>query len=296
MNTTKTVAMKTRTSQLPPVKVAIQGVKGAFHEIAALNYYQDKALEIVPASTFDEVVDFIEKGTTADVGLMAIENTIAGSLMYNYTLLKNSQLSIVGETYLRIKQNLMTLPGVKMQNLKEVHSHPIAISQCRKFFSQYPHIRLVEMEDTALAAKNIMEKGWTHIGAIASTLAAEMYGLDIIAPSIETNKKNFTRFLVLNRKNQAAAIEDVNKVSLCFSTPHEVGSLYKVLAVLAAYNVNLTKIQSTPIIGKEWEYMFFVDFVINGTVGYQQAINAIEPITKDLTILGAYQIGKHFEY
>lgn len=296
MTTTTAAKMTTQAIDQQFIKVAIQGVKGAFHEIAALNYYQDAKLEIVPAHTFDDVVDFVEKGGKSDTGLMAIENTIAGSLMYNYTLLKNSELSIVGETYLRIQQNLMTLPGVKIEDLKEVHSHPIAIAQCRKFFSQYPHIRLVEMEDTALAAKNVSEKRLGTVGAVASTLAAEMYGLDIIASSIETNKKNFTRFLVLNKTADKTVVEKVNKVSLCFSTPHQVGSLYKVLAVLAAYDVNLTKIQSTPIIGREWEYLFFVDFVINGPVGYQQAINAIRPITSDLRILGAYQTGEHFEY
>lgn len=277
-------------------RVTIQGYKGAFHEIAARNYHSDENISIVPAHTFDDVVDFVEKGEDADLGLMAIENTLAGSLMYNYTLLKNSKLRIIGETFLRIKQNLMVLPGVKIEDLKEVHSHPIAIAQCRKFFANYPHIRLISTADTALSAKNIREKQLTDVGAIASTLAAELYDMEILGASIETNKKNFTRFLVLQHEDRLPIIENINKVSMCFSVNHEVGSLYKVLAVLAAYNVNLTKIQSTPIIGEEWQYQFFVDFVINGDVGYQQAIDAIRPITKSLKILGTYQTGEHFEY
>ena len=172
----------------------------------------------------------------------------------------------------------------------------MAIAQCRKFFRDYPHIRLVEMEDTALSAKLIREKELKHIGAIASTLAAELYDMDILAEGIETNKKNHTRFLVVDRIDEPNQIAGPEKVSLCFSVDHSVGSLYKVLAVLAAYNINLTKIQSTPIIGKPWEYRFFVDFIAAGKQTHEQAIEAIMPITKELKILGAYKQGKHFEY
>ena len=227
---------------------------------------------------------------------MAIENTLAGSLMNNYKLLSSSSLHITGEVFLRIKQNLMVWPGQKIEDLKEVHSHPIAIAQCRAFFSQYPHIRLVETVDTALSAKRIREEERKDIGAIASTLAAELYELDIIAAGIETNKKNHTRFLVLEKSADSKENCIKNKVSLCFAVDHEVGSLYKVLAVLAAYNVNLTKIQSTPIIGRPWEYRFFLDFVMEGAVTYEQAIQAIQPLTTDLQVLGVYQKGEHFEY
>lgn len=294
MNTQTTSTTSSDTEQAP-LKVTIQGYAGAFHEIAARHCFDQRALEIVPSHTFDQLVEKIEKGEEADVGLMAIENTLAGSLMNNYHLLNESRLSIVGEVYLRIKQNLMTLPGVRIEDLEEVHSHPIAIAQCRAFFQEHPHIQLVETVDTALSAKTVRDKKLKNVGALASTLAAEMYELDIIAAGIETNKKNHTRFLVLNREEDAK-VETVDKVSLCFATDHEVGSLYKVLAVLAAYNVNLTKIQSAPIIGRPWEYMFFVDFVVEGKVGYQQALDAIKPLTHDLRVLGTYQRGKHFEY
>ncbi|MEL6942377.1 MAG: prephenate dehydratase, partial [Bacteroidota bacterium] len=276
-------------------KIVIQGYEGAFHQIAANLYYDDKAIEVVPARTFDELVKKTEQEEGIDAALMAIENSVAGSLMYNYDLLRQSNLQITGEVYLRIKQNLMVLPGTKLEDLKEVHSHYMAIAQCRAFFSQYPHIKLIEAADTALSAKEIRDNNWTEVGAIASTLAAELYSLDIIGNSIETNKQNYTRFWVLEKTSNIKP-EEVGKVTLCFATDHEVGSLYRVLSVLSAYNVNLTSIQSTPILGKPWEYRIFIDFVTAGKLSYQQAIEAIRPLTYDLKVMGQYQMGKHFEY
>lgn len=278
-----------------PLRVSIQGYAGAFHEVAARHCFQDQPLEIVPAHTFEDLVGMVEAQEEADIGLMAIENTLAGSIMRNYTLLQQSGLHITGEVFLRIKQNLMVLPGVRMEELREVHSHPMAIAQCREFFTRYPNIRLVETVDTALSAREVSENGWSHIGAIASTLAAEMYGLEIIAPGIETNKKNHTRFLVLE-KGQPKLDAALEKVSISFATDHEVGSLYKALAVMAAYNVNLTKIQSAPIIGHPWEYQFYVDFVVQGKVGHKQALDAIRPLTRNLQVHGVYACGEHYEY
>lgn len=275
------------------VNVCIQGYEGAFHELAARRCFEEFEVNPVPADTFDELVKKVETGEV-EIGIMAIENTLGGSLNLNYNLLNESRLSVVGEVYLRIVQNLMALPGQKIEDLKEVWSHPMAIAQCRKFFRQYPHIRLIETNDTALSARHIHERGLTGVGAIASELAAELYELEILEPSIETNKKNHTRFLLLRREEEVVEPGFINKVSLCFSTDHEVGSLYKVLAVLAAYNVNLTKIQSRPIVGEPWEYLFFVDFVIEGKVGWKQAIEAIKPLTQYLKVLGAYQRGRHF--
>lgn len=276
-------------------RVAIQGYAGAFHEIAARYYFEEQSLDIVPAHTFEDLVDMTEAGEDTDLGIMAIENTIAGSLIGNYKLLNKARLKITGEVFLRIQQNLLTLPGVRIEDLTEVHSHPIAIEQCRVFFRQYPHIRLIEAADTALSARHLSETRSATTGAIASALAAQMYGLQILAPSIETNKKNHTRFLVVEREAEARIHPHADKVSICFATDHAPGSLYKVLAVLAAYNVNLTKIQSTPIIGKPWEYLFFVDFVTEGEVGHQQAIDAIRPLTRHLNVLGVYERGRHFE-
>ncbi|MFK7931950.1 MAG: prephenate dehydratase, partial [Saprospiraceae bacterium] len=241
-----------------PLRIAIQGYQGAFHEIAARFYYDKRPIEIVPAHTFDDLIQMMEDGEVADVALMAIENTIAGSLMYNYNLLNQSELQITGETYLRIKQNLMVLPGVKIEDLKEVHSHPVALAQCRKFFANYPDIKLVSKVDTALCAKKVQKKQKRRTGAIASTLAAEMYDLEIIGESIETNKMNYTRFLVLERKLDANISEKANKISLHFTVKHEPGSLQKVLSVISAYDANMSKIQSAPIVGKQWQYRFFV--------------------------------------
>jgi len=292
------VAPTTESDETTPqtLRVGIQGYEGAFHEIAARLCFKDINVKIVPAHTFDDLVGLVEANEFTDVGLMAIENTLAGSLMSNYNLLKASNLKIVGETFLRIKQNLLVWPGQKIEDLKEVHSHPIAIAQCRAYFRQYPHIRLVETVDTALSARRVREENLLHVGAVASTLAAELYELDILAAGIETNKKNHTRFLVLQKEEAVRSLENTNKVSLCFSTGHEPGSLYKVLAVLAAYNVNLTKIQSAPIIGKPWEYMFFVDFVAEGELSIAQAIEAIRPLTHELDLMGVYQQGEHHEY
>lgn len=294
MITTATDSSSSTSQPASPLRVSIQGYAGAFHEIAARHCFRDTPLEIVPAHTFEDLIAMVERGEQADVGLMAIENTLAGSLMHNYKLLHKSSLSITGEVYLRIKQNLMALPGQRIEGLHEVHSHPIAIAQCLKFFERYPHIHLVETVDTAWSARNIREKGMEGVGAIASTLAAGLYQMEILAEGIETNKKNHTRFLVLQGDRPAPEAE-AEKVSLCFSVDHTVGSLYKVLAVLAAYNANLTKIQSAPIIGRPWEYRFFLDFVTEGKVGHQQAIEAITPLAHNLKVMGVYRKGEHYE-
>jgi len=292
---TATAPAEEISAPLHPLRVAIQGVSGAFHEIAARQYFSPETVEIIPALTFDELVGMVENGIQADVGLMAMENTLAGGLLGNFRLLNESRLHASGEVYLRIRQNLMALPGVEIEDLTEVHSHPIAIAQCREYFRQYPHIRLVEAEDTALSARNIRDQELQRVGAIGSSLAAEIYGLNMLAESIETNKKNQTRFLVLRREAEVTENPASDKVSLSFSVDHEVGSLYKVLAVLAAYHANLTKIQSMPIIGKPWEYLFFLDFVAEGKLSYQQAVDAIRPITHNLKVLGVYPKGTLIE-
>ncbi len=275
-------------------KVAIQGYPGAFHDIASRHYFQGKKIEIVPGHTFDDLVDLI-LNKRVDVGLMAIENTLAGGIMSNYYRLLENNLKATGEIYLRIKQNLMALPGQQLADLTEVHSHPMAIAQCKKYFLQHRHIRLVEAEDTALSAKMIADGKMKNTGAIASSLAADMYGLEMIAESIETNKQNYTRFLVLERENEQHINEQADKVSLCFSVSHQVGSLHKVLSVMAAYELNLTKIQSIPIAGKQWEYFFFVDFICDGQVKWHQGIESLKPLVHDLKILGVYKQGKHIE-
>jgi prephenate dehydratase len=279
-----------------PLKIAIQGVQGAFHEIAARYFHTADDIEIVPADTFDILVQKVESGE-ADAAVMAIENTIAGSILRNYNLLNNSNLRIKGEVFLRIKQNLMALSGVKIEDLKEVHSHPIALQQCVDFFEKYPHIRLVEAHDTALVAREIKEKKLKKIGAIASELAAEIYGMNILAPAIETYKKNYTRFLYISKDDQTfdTHTPQFDKVSVVFSTNHTVGSLHKALDVLSKHNCNLTKIQSAPIMDKPWEYMFFVDFTIGNYSDYPKAMLELLRVAAEVKVLGEYKSGEYHE-
>jgi len=278
------------------LRVGIQGFPGAFHEIAARLCFEGRPIDIVPCLTFEELVEKLEAGEEMDAALMAIENSLAGSLMANYKLLDQANLMAVGEVYLRVKQNLMVLPGVKIEDLTEVHSHPVAIEQCLEFFRQYPHIQLIRTEDTALSARNVREKGLKTVGAIASTLAADLYEMEMLAESIETNKKNYTRFLVLQRADQAITDPDADKVSISFGVSHTVGSLHKVLAILSAYNFNMSKIQSAPIIGQPWEYRLFIDYVAEGHVSVDQAYEALRPVTHNLKLLGAYKQGTLYDF
>ena len=286
----------TDTSERKEKRIVIQGYAGAFHQIAAQLYFENEIIEITPTDSFEELVRITENPDRADIALMAIENSVAGNIAYNYDLVRQSKLKITGEIYLRIRQNLMTLPGVAIEQLTEVHSHYMALAQSREFLRHYPHLKLIETSDTALSAKAIRENDWQHVGAIASTLAAELYNLEIIAPSIETDKENYTRFWVLERENAPTKTESAEKVSICFSTDHEVGSLYRILSILSAYHINLTSIHSRPILGKPWEYRIFVDFVAAGKLSYEQAIEAIRPLTYDLTVMGMYEVGKHHDY
>ena len=281
--------------QSPKRKVAIQGVQGAFHEIAARRFHTDEEIEVVPADTFDILIQTVESGKS-DAAVMAIENTIAGSLLRNYNLLNNSNLRIHGEVFLRIKQNLMALPTIRIEDLEEVHSHPVALQQCEDFFLKYPKIKLVEAHDTALVAKEIRELGLTKIGAIGSELAAEIYDMNILAPGIETYKKNFTRFLYITKENlMDPLLPDFDKVSLVFSVNHTVGSLHKALDVLSKNNCNLTKIQSAPIMDKPWEYMFFVDFVLGQYSNYPKAMVELHRVVGEIKVLGEYRSGEIFE-
>ncbi|WP_116127508.1 prephenate dehydratase [Lewinella sp. IMCC34183] len=280
----------TSTTATRQLRVSIQGYAGAFHEAAARMHFSEREVVTVPGHTFAEVVDQVERGES-EVALMAIENTLAGSLMENYDLLQRSQLRITGEVYLRIRQNLMALPGVAIEELREVYSHPIALMQVREFFKAWPRIKLVESADTALSARHVMECNDRTRGAVAHTLAAELYGLDILAQGIETNKLNHTRFLVLERGREVE-YEAGDKVSMSFSVSHEAGSLSRVLMVLDAYKINLTKIQSTPIVGRPWQYRFYVDFLLNGHITVAEALAGIQPITQELRILGVYPAGE----
>ena len=271
-------------------RIAIQGIKGCFHEQAAYLFYEKEGLEkpqIVECSTFDDLYKRMDDGT-ADAAIMAIENTVSGGLLPNFELLRKYDRKIKGEVFLRIKQNLMTLPGQKIEDLYEVRSHYMAINQTRPYFDEYPQIRLVEYADTARSAADIAKEGIKGVGAIASELAAEIYGLEIIAESIETYKQNFTRFLILDDALQVDQSR-INKASMCFTLPHKPGSLTHVLTILSFYDMNLTRIQSLPIPGQEWQYFFYVDIKFEGYERYQQALSAVKPLMTDLNILGEYE-------
>ena len=275
-----------------PLRITIQGVPGAFHEIAARQFF-GAGCEVVPALSFPELFEKTADPALADAAVLAIENSIAGSILGNYKLLLNSDLRIVGEVYLRIQQNLMSLPGVTITDIREVHSHPMALAQCAEFFKAWPRIRLVESEDTAESAAHIARHRAKHIGAIASTLAAERYGLHILAPGIETVRENYTRFLAVCRNGTATGMPQANKVSACFTTTHQPGSLAKVLTLLADSGANLTKIQSMPILGKPWEYRFFADFIAAASGQIPDILERLAAATADLKILGIYPEGKN---
>ncbi|HNR08955.1 MAG TPA: prephenate dehydratase [Saprospiraceae bacterium] len=288
---------KLNTDQTKPetLRVAIQGYRGAFHDIAVQRYFKGHPLEVAETETFEEIVQLVEK-KQVDFGAMAIENTIYGMLMPNYNLLNKARVSIHGEVYLRIQQNLIAWPGQKPEDLKEVHSHPIAIEQCREYFKAWPHIKLIESVDTAWSVREVKEKKLKSRGAIGSTLAAQLYGLEILVPSIETNKKNFTRFLIIERKGSSNPLPHSNKASVIFSLTHEVGSLHQVLSILASQEANLTKIQSIPILGKPFEYAFWVDLTADHMQKLLTAIDSIAPMIHDLKVLGIYPKGAHYDH
>ena len=270
-------------------RVAIQGVKGCFHEQAARLFYEEHGQavpDIVECLTFDDLYRSMNDGV-ADAAVMAIENTVSGGLLPNFELLRKYDRQIKGEVFLRIQQNLMALPGQTIEDIKEVRTHYMAINQTREFFKDYPWIRLVESEDTAKSAADVAGDGLVGVGAVASVLAAELYGLDILAESIETYKQNFTRFLIFDDALQVDKA-NINKSSMCFTLSHTPGSLAHVLTILSFYGMNLTRIQSLPIPGQEWQYFFYVDIKFDDYVRYEQALSAVRPLMEDLRILGEY--------
>lgn len=276
------------------VKVAIQGIAGSFHDIAAQCYFGKDNIELLPCNTFRDLFASLASDP-AMVGIVAIENTIAGSLLPNYGLLRESGLTIIGEHKLRIRHNLVALPGQAIEDIKEVHSHYMALLQCEDFLEQHPHIKLVEAEDTAAEGLRIANEQAPAQAAICSQYAAELFGLKILAKSIETNKHNFTRFLIIGTeemRDKLTAGKEKNKASLVFSLPHEEGSLSKILTILSFYNINLTKIQSLPVVGHEWEYLFYIDVKFDDQVRFKQSLDAILPLTKKLRMLGEYAEGE----
>ncbi|MDB4926430.1 prephenate dehydratase [Mucilaginibacter sp.] len=267
-------------------RVAIQGIRASFHEEAAFKYFGEN-IQTIECNSFKQTFDALE-ANEADYLVMAIENSIAGSILPNYSLLLNYNFPVTGEIYLPIQLHLMALPGVTFEQVKYVTSHPIAIRQCIDFFDEYPHLKIVESNDTAACAKRIHDEKLTDTVAIANTLAAKLYGLDILERRIESNKKNFTRFLILTTHANVVK-KPADKASLCFQVSNQVGSLAKVLNIFANQGVNMSKIQSMPILGKRNEYNFYVDVEWEETKQYDAAVKQILKYTHNFNILGEYK-------
>jgi prephenate dehydratase len=271
-------------------KICIQGFEGSFHQAAAQAFY-GKDVDILPCSTFKDLVQLANDKRESDGGVMAIENSIAGSILPNYNLLLKSKLRIYGEVYLQIHQHLLVNSGVRLEDIHEVHSHPMALQQCLGFLDQY-NWKLVETEDTALSAKYVHQYKSKHIAAIASRLAAELYRLDVLAPNIQSEKNNYTRFLVLGREDTMEPVADANKASVNFHTDHTRGSLAKVLTKIAEGGINLSKLQSSPIPGTEWKYSFHADMEFDQPEQFHNVMEVIKPITEQIRIFGIYKKGK----
>src|SRR5258706_4648778 len=277
--------------QAKNVKVSIQGYEGSFHQVAAQQFF-GKNVEVVPCATFREMIRVAASKKESDGGVMAIENSIAGSILPNYNLLQKSNLRIVGEIYLQIRQNLLVNPGVKLEDIREVHSHYMALLQCVDFLEKHPNWKLVETEDTALSAKHLQQHRNKHTAAIASTLAADLFGLNVLAPNIQTMKNNYTRFLILQREDRAEKVENSDKASVNCHTDHSRGSLARVLTKIADGGINLSKLQSFPIPGSDWEYSFHADMEFDTLDQFNKVLESIRPITAELKVYGIYKKGK----
>ncbi len=271
-----------------PKKVAIQGIKGSFHDMVAHKFFGDN-IEPVECKTFKMECDLLTRGEV-DYMVMAIENTIAGSLLANYALLREYHLRIIGEVYFHIQMSLLALPGVTIENLEFVHSHPIAIRQCADYLDELSHVKIIQKNDTAESAKYIKANNMKNTAAIAHAKVGDMYGLEVLEKGIETNKRNYTRFLILDTKGIDS--QKNNKASICFELGHQVGALAEVLNIMTKYSLNLTKIQSVPIVGKPYEYSFHVDLEWNKQDNYENAIHAILKYVSNLSILGEYPKGE----
>jgi prephenate dehydratase len=270
--------------------VSIQGYEGSFHQMAA-QYFFGKDVNVIPCATFREVIRIAGNKKESDGGVMAIENSIAGSILPNYNLLQKSNLKVTGEIYLQIRQNLLVNPGVKLEDIREVHSHTMALQQCFGFLDKH-NWKLVETEDTALSAKHVHQHHSKHIAAIASRLAAELFQLEIIAPNIHTLKGNYTRFLIVQREEASSVIADADKASVNFHTDHSRGSLARVLTIISEGGINLSKLQSFPIPGSDWKYSFHADMEFETLDQFEKVIAEIRSVTEELKIYGIYKKGR----
>lgn len=267
--------------------VAIQGIEGSYHHQTAQEYF-DRDIQIIPCDSFDKVAQKL-LNQEASMGIMAIENTIAGAILPNYNLIDKHQLYIVGEHYIDIQHQLMAIQGQHLEDLTEVHSHYMALLQCKDFFAQYPHIKLVEDSDTASTARRIKQGNLRGIGAIASVTAAHLFGLEILATNIQTMKNNATRFVILQKEKPLLYQKTINKASIKFQLDHKRGSLATVLNVISNCDLNMTKIQSLPVVHQPWKYAFFVDVTFDKYTNFQKVIQLLDIMAEDIKILGEYQ-------
>ncbi|HNV51554.1 MAG TPA: prephenate dehydratase [Tenuifilaceae bacterium] len=270
-------------------KVAIQGVRGAFHQEAARNFFGSD-IEIFECLTFKELVESVERGKTS-YGIIAVENSLVGGILPNYALIRESALTVIGEVYLRIVQNLMALPNQTIDSILEVQSHPMALAQCDDFLLQRRNLRVVASDDTALSAKLISENNLAGVAAIGSVEAAKEYGLEIIAPSIESNKANYTRFMVLSPEQNNDTQIKTNKASIAFALPHKSGSLQNALQSFSRYGINLTMLHSLPQVGQCWEYYFHADVVFRHIDDFNLALKSLKNHTNYLRVIGVYSTG-----
>ncbi len=271
-------------------KVTIQGYEGSFHQVAARQFF-GKNVEVITCGTFRDVVGIGGDKKQADGAVMAIENSIAGSILPNYNLLQKSKLQVIGEVYLSISQNLLANKGVKLEDIKEVHSHPMAILQCLDYLEKY-NWKLVETEDTALSAKLVQQHKSKHIAAIASKFAAQLYDLNVLAPDVHTLKNNITRFLIMEPVATKTKVENADKASIYFQTDHSRGILSKVLAKIAQGNVNLSKLQSMPIPGSTFKYGFYADLEFENNKQIEKVLENVKALTNSAKVLGLYKKGK----
>ena len=272
-------------------RVTIQGIHGCYHDAAARNFFKDEEIETIPCETFPEMFNTLRNDASL-YGIVAIENTIAGSILPNHELLRQSNLQIIGEYKMHISHVLAALPGDTLESITEVNSHPMALMQCEQFLQRHPHIKMVEKFDTAGSAREISERHLAHHAAICGKYAAELYGLNILAEDIQTIKRNFTRFLIVadpaTASDGASSRPQRNKTAIVFTLSHTQGSLSKVLTIFTFYDINLSKIQSLPILGREWEYRFYINLTFSDYMRFKQSIDAVKPLINDFKILGEY--------
>jgi prephenate dehydratase len=280
----------------PDNKIIIQGYPGCFHEEAAVKYFESSELLTIPARTFPELAKKLLANPIDHLAIIAIENSIAGSLLQNYRILREHHFRVIGEVYLRIRHNLMALPGEDMMKIREVHSHPMALNQCLDFLNTYPEVLLVESEDTALSAKRVKEHQLNGVAAIGSATAARIYDLNVIAEGIETSKVNYTRFFIIQDDTQHVPEGDFDKASIYLRVKHEKGSLMKVLQHINDEDINMSKLQSYPVLGEAREYFFHIDLEFEQMDQYRRLIRRLEDCTIMVEVLGVYNKAKDYDH